>query len=557
MLRKSNQFFVFLMFFASLIFAQENFRIRETNRNYQSGDWITYSVTRFVRYVSAGDQYIYFATTGGITRYNFFSNQWDYPYTISNGLADNDISLVAQDLNTANLWCTTSQGISYMEPASKWWFNTFYDEMPGFGFDEYITSIGFGDDRRVYIITNENNWFASENVFANFQEVAPPSNEDFIKWFGDKEKNVRELPYFFMSDGYIFNERQRYIDDLHLRNFRITHWVTDPWKNLWLGTWGLGAAHGNLTTFRLDLLEFGLWDETVDAIGRDGDALWLGGIQSHGEPAGITEWTSPPQKPNFYEAYLNTGFDSDAITSIVPDGDIVWIGTQEGLTKYDRRNQSWRTMTTAQRLLNNHISDLLVDDNYIWIAAERGITRVHKKTFGTDSQNIKHIAKKSLANVGVFDMDFQYNLIWVATEFGVFVYDTDKDAGGFYNGVEGPVNTPTFAVSVWRDEVWFGTEEGVAAFNSDTHKWLKPPARMYKTDAEINRILASRDAVWVATNNGVLKYNRRNESWVHFTVYDGLPSNHVYSLLLDGDYIWFGTDRGLTRFYWNSPYRTD
>lgn len=557
MLRKLNHIPALLFLFASLLFSQDDFRIRETNRNYQPGDWITYSVTRFVRYVSTGDQFVYFATTGGITRFNFFSNQWDYPFTISNGLASNDIYLVAQDLNTGYLWCVTAQGISYMETASKWWFNTFYDEMTGLKFDEVFTSIGFGNDRRVYIITNENKWFASDNLYADFQEVPHPSNDEFIKWFGDKEMNAGQLPYFFMSDGYIFNERERYIDDLQLRNYRITHWVTDPWKNIWMGTWGLGAARGNLTTFRLDLLDFGLYDETVDAIGRDHDALWLGGIQSHDEPAGVTEWLPPPQKPNYYKAYLTTGFDSDEITAIAPDGDNLWIGTREGLTRYDRKNNNWRTITTAHRLQSNQITDLLVDDENIWIAAERGVSKVNKESVGSKAVKVEHVAKKSLANVGVFDMDFQYNLIWMATEFGVFVYDSEKNTGGFYNGIEGPVNTPSFAVSVWGDEVWFGTEEGVAAFNSNTRQWLQPPARMHKTDAEINRILAGKDAVWVATNKGILKYNRRNESWVQFTVYDGLPSNHVYSLLLDGDYIWFGSDAGLTRFYWNSPYRTD
>jgi ligand-binding sensor domain-containing protein len=80
---------------------------------------------------------------------------------------------------------------------------------------------------------------------------------------------------------------------------------------------------------------------------------------------------------------------------------------------------------------------------------------------------------------------------------------------------------------------------------------------LHRTDAQINRILATRTSVWVATDAGVLKYDRAGERWVTFTVEDGLSSNRVNSILLDGDYIWFGTDGGLTRFYWNTPYRLD
>ena len=83
---------VILFFMMSATDAQ--IRIRETNRAYQQGDWITFATTRFVRYVSIGHTYVYFSTTGGITRLNRFSYKWDFPWTTSNGLPDNDIFLL-------------------------------------------------------------------------------------------------------------------------------------------------------------------------------------------------------------------------------------------------------------------------------------------------------------------------------------------------------------------------------------------------------------------------------------------------------------------------------
>ena len=300
---------------------QAEIRIRETNRNYQQGDWITYSTTRFIRNISIGERYVYFATTGGITRYNFFSNKWDFPWTISNGLADNNISLVAKDSNTGFLWCTHELGISYLEPASQLWFNFFYDEI-GFDYNDYVTSIGFGDDRQIYLVTASNKWMVSDNTSANFHTISQPTNDDFIKWYGANEKNNSELPYMFMPGGYLFDERGKFIDDLNLRHFQITCWVTDPWQNLWIGTWGLGAGHGDLTTTRLELLRYGLWDEAVDAIEQDGDALWIGGVQSPSQKGGVTEWIIPGEQPNYYETYLLTGFDNDQISSIAVDGEI-------------------------------------------------------------------------------------------------------------------------------------------------------------------------------------------------------------------------------------------
>jgi ligand-binding sensor domain-containing protein len=140
---------------------------------------------------------------------------------------------------------------------------------------------------------------------------------------------------------------------------------------------------------------------------------------------------------------------------------------------------------------------------------------------------------------------------------GIYVYDVDLDQGGFYKGLKGPANQLIKAVSCFENEVWFGTHNGIEAFDAERKDWLPSPARRYDTKFEVNRILADEKAVWAVTDRGVLKYDRQFERWVHFTTEDGLISNHVYSLILDGDYIWFGSDKGLTRFYWNDPTRTD
>lgn len=537
-------------------------RITGTNQSYQQGDWITWSATRFVRDVTIGDQFIYYATTGGITRYNFFSDKWDFPWTMSNGLASNDIYIVGNDFATGYLWCVHSEGVSYLEPASQLWNNVFYDELP-FWSDETINSIGFGN-YKVFLATTENKFYISNNTQANFYSTARPEemaddteNNGVIQWHGLLTPHQPKLINLFMSDGYFFDESKQIIRDMRFRRYPITCWEYDKWRKLWIGTWGLGAGRGDLNTIRLDLLSHGLWDETVDAIARDRDRLWLGGVPDHDEPNGVTEWNPDDQSALYYEPYQLTGFGNDRITSIAVDGDIVWFGTQDGLTRFDRNRNNWRCLTVVDNLVNNFVHDVVIDRDNIWVATSGGVSRLNKAPWGSDSLRVRHVMYSSLGEIAVYDLEKQFNLLWMATEYGIFVYDTEADSGGFYKGMEGPSDQAIFAVSGYGDELWFGTEAGVAAFNTKTKTWLTPPAKMYNTDAGINRILADRDAVWVATNTGVLKYDRAAGRWVHFTVKDGLPDDQVYSLCLDGDYIWFGSAKGLTRFYWNSPWRID
>ena len=534
-------------------------RIKSSNIHYEPGDWITYSMTRFVTSITIGSQYVYWGTTGGITRYDFWANKWDFPWTSSNGLADNNIKIVAFDFDTGYLWCTTETGISRLEPASQRWYNDYYDET-GIYSSDWGAAIGIGRDY-IWIETAEGVLLKGDKTSGGFVQVSgggslTPTPED-VRWYGfGKNMNTAKLPHFFLSGGYLFDEGG-YIRDMELREFKITCWIRDEWQNMWVGTWGLGAARGVLPTHRLEFLNFGLWDEPVDAIAWEGDDFWVGGVSNINEPSGITLWRGESEKPEYFEPYLLTGFNNDAITAIASDGQYLWIGTQDGLTRYNKKKDTWYTYFTAHNLANNWVHDLLVDDDYVWIATASGVSRLYKKTMGTDSLLIKHVNWPALRNIEVFDLDFQYNLIWMATEFGIYVYDTDLDKGGFYKGLKGPAGQLIKAVSCFENEVWFGTRYGIEAFDAEKKDWLPSPARRYGTKFDVNRILAAKDAVWAVTDKGVLKYNREFARWVHFTTRDGLISNHVYSVLLDGDYIWFGSDKGLTRFYWNDPTRTD
>ena len=537
------------------------YHIRETNRHYEPGDWETWSATRYVRNVSIGQQYVYFSTTGGITRYDYFNDKWQDPYTISNGLADQNIYVTAFDPATGYLWCIRETGVSYMEPATQRWYNSFYDEM-GFDNDERAIGIGFGN-QNVYLYTGNEHVYTSSSLSLAFFRDNDMTNVDQyldhynIQWFMLHDKNRGKLDYMFMPDGYFFDERGLFIKDKQFRQYNITDWVHDPWNKVWMSTWGLGAARGDVFTQHLDLLQYGLWNKGVDVIIPEKGKFWLAGIQDDPDNAGVTQWDPASKTARYFESYLLTGFDNPDITSGAVDGDIVWFGTRDGLVKYDRKRGSWRTLTVVDNLVDNYIHDVATDGKRIYAATDKGVSFLEKDENGGYPERMTHLNYPALRNIPVYDIELQNNLVWLATEYGIYVHDTVSDSGGFYTGDIGPEDRPTYAVSVYGNQVWFGTEDGVEAFDSEKNAWLDPPARMYRSGAGINRILATEKAVWVATGEGVLKFDRDRNYWVQYTMEDGLPSDMVLSLYPDGDYIWFGTDNGLTRFYWNSPYRID
>ncbi|MBN2356235.1 hypothetical protein JXO59_08980 [candidate division KSB1 bacterium] len=542
------------------VIAQETGRIRMTNRHYRSGDWVTYSTTRFIHHLAIGPDEIYFATTGGITRFNHFSNQWEEPYTMSDGLASNHISLVAFDVATGYLWCITENSISYLESASKLWYNFFYDEL-GFYDRESVHSIGFSEDRRVFLVTERDRWFSSLNTSGNFFPQAPDNNSTKVVWFGAMAE-AEQLPTFLnVPYGYFYDPQNNLITDTHLRRFRITCWMRDNWNNLWLGTWGLGAGRADLNTTNMDLLTFGLWNPTVHTIAGDIDGLWLGGIQQQEAPAGITYWSGLDAEPIYYEPLLISGFHDDRITQIAVDGQTVWYATQNGLTRYNAEKNSWHTFNQSDHLVDNRIEDIIIDGHTVWVATRAGLSAVEKKASAKkDTLRFQIVDYKTLANVWIYDLDRTENLIWAATEFGLYFYDKAKKNGEFYRGTLGPGTQRTFAVSCYGEEVWYATEQGVSALlmdESTTEDWPLYALRNYQIHSRTWRLFADSSAVWLATQEGVIRLDRQSSRWIHYTIEDGLPSNAIYSILLDGDYIWFGSRAGLTRFYWNAPYRID
>ena len=128
---------------------------------------------------------------------------------------------------------------------------------------------------------------------------------------------------------------------------------------------------------------------------------------------------------------------------------------------------------------------------------------------------------------------------------------------GICPGIRGHGDLAVTSSSVYENEVWFGTDDGIEVYNKQTKTWTGFPAEHYPTEGIIHTILADSGAVWFGTDEGVLKFLKRENRWRRFTMEDGLLDNSVRWILLDGDYVWFGTARGLTRFYWNAPYRID
>ena len=560
---KKNSFICFLLFFLLVTFnlySQETGdleRIRGTNIHYEPEDWTGHSMTRWVTSMAQGREFVYFGTTGGITRYNYFMNKWETPWSKSDGLADNYVITVAYDIHSDYLWCATRSTMSVYRSTFQKWENYFFDEI-GIPYNETVVSIGF-DESYIWAVTQNEMYYRGDSRQGGFSRInSDDVSSSNIKWFGSNSRNNRNLPDLFMQDGY-FLDPQGVIKDYRLNNYAITCNFQDQWNNIWIGSWGLGVGKADSRIQILELMPQGLFLDNVTAAEMDDDYnIWVGGIGHFNNESGITLWDSENDEWQYFQGEYFADILSDQVTSIAIDYPYVWFGTEYGLVCYDRENNSWRSFSTSLGLSDNYIYDVEADDENVWIGTAYGLSRLNKSELKEKDFGIYDVVPKQIRSMIVYDIEIMHNLLWIGTELGIYVYDKDEKSGGFENEANGPQNNKITAIGCFEDkEVWAGYSGGIAVFDIEKQKWQGGPEKQFLTSDFINYISVDNDAAWVATNNGVLKFDKKRDRWVHFTVIDGLLSNQVNSIILDGDYVWFGTEEGLTRFYWNSPYRID
>ncbi|RKY88362.1 hypothetical protein DRQ09_02970 [candidate division KSB1 bacterium] len=545
-----NFFFLLLTGIYSFSFPQNRMNDLLRRNKYRIDDWISYSDMKYITSIAVGRSYIYFGSTNGILRYSRFYNEWDYPFTKSNGLADDRILVVAFDWSTDFIWAAHSKGISYYRDGMNWWNNISKSEI-GMNSQENLLSIGI-DNNNIWIETDKR-YYIGDKLGGNFHWTNPPVDKykNKIIWFGKKALKKFDFPLFISEPEYLFFP-EGYIRDKYFHNYNISYFTEDDRENLWLGTWGLGAAVGNLRTDFLNVLRFGLYQNSVEAIEDDDGIVWIGGLAKNELSHGITLWDRRKDKWEHIDIQKLAAFQNYSITSIKADSHFVWIGTLDGLMRYDKKKNSWKLYTVFNNLRDNLIYKLDMDEDGVWVATGSGVNLIKYPEY-----KVHNFQNKLLKNTRVYDIKCDGFIVWAATRRGIFKYDKFLQQWSSVKGSSEIVIPTTTAIGKWKNELWFATGGGIQFFNKKTKKWQAFPQFHYFENTRINSIIPSENYVWVGTETGLYKFNREKKYWIVYTSADGLIDDSVRTIVLEGNYLWLGTRKGLTFFLWNRRGRID
>ena len=314
----------------------------------------------------------------------------------------------------------------------------------------------------------------------------------------------------------------------------------------------------------------------------------------------------------FNNITINEGLSQSTINSIIQDKEgFIWLGTQEGLNKYDGYNFNIYkpNHNNPYSISNPFIRDVYQDsEGLIWVATSNGLNKLDKTTNEITHYNYSKTDVNSISEIITTSIvQDNQGVIWVGTESkGICKIDKSsgkitrvnstnsslpnnqilklyKDKDGFiwigtHNGLV-KANSETNEFTIFKNDIkninsignnvvwsikqdslgliWLGTSKGLYKFNNNTNAPIFTEIKLSEKSSIINAILIDRNqTVWVGTNgDGLYKVYQETGRYklFHFDHNDGdsksILNNLIYDLFEDNaGNIWVGTKNGASKF---------
>jgi ligand-binding sensor domain-containing protein/methyl-accepting chemotaxis protein len=263
---------------------------------------------------------------------------------------------------------------------------------------------------------------------------------------------------------------------------------------------------------------------------------------------------------------IKNGINSKSINTIFEEGNYLWIGTINGLNRFDKANNKWEFFVhdekNSKSIGANDVWAIYRDSkNRLWVGAWGGGLNLFDdktKTFTRFMNNPNNPASLSNNNIRGITED-KNGTLWVASMGGgLNRFDVESKTFKCYTSTGENKNISTnwtkSVLETDENEIWIATSDGLDVLNKQTEQFSH-----FKYDQNNpnsisnNKILCfrkdSKNNIWVGTEYGLNRYNREDKSFTRFTEEDGLCNNVVQGICDDNNgNLWISTNKGLSEF---------
>ncbi|MHB8604156.1 MAG: Ig-like domain-containing protein [Thermoplasmatota archaeon] len=339
---------------------------------------------------------------------------------------------------------------------------------------------------------------------------------------------------------------------------------------LWLGTISNGLIRfdtkTNTTTSFRDQWDPHFNNSPVKAISVGADAIYYSSqVQGF--------WRVDKKTQNETQILNATGQVFPRPTSVYSEGSLLWLGTEDGLWRYDRAETNaslrWFHYTNANGLASNFVFDIAKRGDRLWVATKNGESVLNETTVDLAANKTgdwRYLdTAQGLADSFVFRLrftpGFRYGLFVTPSglsllDFAAFTLDNFLTLPS-----HGPNGAGIFQGQLYNGSLWWGSDVGVTSYDPDTSRWtnfgaidgLVAPVG-WKTIYPIYDVRwdKTNGAAWFGTQDGVWGLANINASaWRVFRDYSFSTATNVYfHAEPDGDTVWL-PEFGVGLISWN------
>jgi ligand-binding sensor domain-containing protein len=253
---------------------------------------------------------------------------------------------------------------------------------------------------------------------------------------------------------------------------------------------------------------------------------------------------------------VKDGLPNDHIFAVEVAGDSVWVGTEDGLARIDKRTGKVDSWTEKDGLPWRVVSSLAMNPKTgeLWLGLfGGGLARFSGGRF-----DHWHQLNSGLVNDVVYGVAVEHDNIWAATTAGASRYNTVTGEWTIYTEKNSPMEEIwNYGVSYNDGKVYLGIwGSGVLEFDIAAETWkdyLDPDGEMeidlYRDDGVVHVITTGvsyvNDILWVSSYFGMCRYDGRH--WRGYYAHEtGLPSDFGNAVKgRSANEAWYATDKGV------------
>ncbi|MBN1552744.1 hypothetical protein JW979_14820 [bacterium] len=363
----------------------------------------------------------YNAATNGLTKYN--GSTWTTYTTASSGLPASYVYAI--DAQAGTVYVGTSRHGSAAYNGAAWSY---------------------------YVTTNE----PHTNWITRIDKGVVGLNDDGI-YFGTDYYGIAKIINGIWSSYTTANSGlgDNYINDIHIENGTL--WVASQFTGLWEFD---GTSWSNFNTGNSGLLGDVILSIDLDSAGTVwlGTSGWSGPM---GQDGALTRYDGSTWTSYYLE---NSGLvDDDGLYVKVDSSDIIWIGTEEGVSKFDG-GSTWVNYTSSNsNLIENHVQAITFDGaGGTWFGTRGGISHMDSGEVWTNYTTADGLPSNVIREL----ITASSGDIWAASAGGIAVY---QQAIGWtaYTQSDGLADNDVTTIAEGDGGIfWIGTtRSGISAFD--------------------------------------------------------------------------------------------